>query len=143
MLKEGATTFWEKYNPQETGVQHLAMYQKPYLQSLCHAWGASPLYLLGKYFLGVKPTGPGYRQFEIRPEQGDLKWMNGRVPTPMGYIDVYMDTKQIQVTATQGNGYLYIRSRKPRSADGQLEKVEEGLYRLPIIGNGKAYRVYR
>ena len=26
MLKEGATSFWEKYNPEETGTQHLAMY---------------------------------------------------------------------------------------------------------------------
>ena len=46
MLKEGATSFWEKYNPEESGTQHLSMYGRPYGKSLCHAWGASPIYLL-------------------------------------------------------------------------------------------------
>ena len=36
MLKEGATSFWEKYNPEETGIRHLAMYGRPYGKSLCH-----------------------------------------------------------------------------------------------------------
>ena len=53
MLREGATSFWEKYNPEEQGTQHLQMYGRPYGKSLCHAWGASPIYLLGKYYLGV------------------------------------------------------------------------------------------
>ena len=43
MLREGATSFWEKYNPEEKGRQHLAMYGRPYGKSLCHAWGASPI----------------------------------------------------------------------------------------------------
>ena len=60
MLREGATSFWEKYVPSEQGTQHLAMYGRPYGKSLCHAWGASPVYLLGKYYLGVRPTKPGY-----------------------------------------------------------------------------------
>ena len=67
MLKEGATSFWEKYNPEETGTQHLAMYGRPYGKSLCHAWGASPIYLLGKYYLGVKPVKEGYKEFAITP----------------------------------------------------------------------------
>jgi hypothetical protein len=29
------------------------MYGRPFGKSLCHAWGASPIYLLGKYYLGV------------------------------------------------------------------------------------------
>ncbi|MBV5342283.1 alpha-rhamnosidase, partial [bacterium] len=47
MIREGATSFWEKYNPTDKGTQHLAMYGRPYGKSLCHAWGASPIYLLG------------------------------------------------------------------------------------------------
>ena len=42
MLKEGATSFWEKYNPGDSGTQHLAMYGRPYGKSLCHAWGSEP-----------------------------------------------------------------------------------------------------
>ena len=81
MLKEGATSFWEKYVPSETGTQHLAMYGRPYGKSLCHAWGASPIYLIGKYYLGVRPTKPGYAEYEIRPSLGDLEWMQGTVPS--------------------------------------------------------------
>lgn len=137
MLKEGATTFWEKYDPNEKGVQHLAMYQRPYRKSLCHAWGASPIYLLGKYYLGVKPTAAGYMGFEIRPELGDLKWIEGSVPTPNGSIKVYKDLKTIKVTASEGQGYLYIKAKKPKTTAGKLEKVESGLFRLAVKGDGQ------
>lgn len=70
MLREGATSFWEKYVPTERGVQHLAMCGRPYGKSLCHAWGASPIYLIGRYFLGVKPLKPGYAEYEVRPNLG-------------------------------------------------------------------------
>jgi len=100
MLREGATSFWEKYVPTETGTQHLAMYGRPYGKSLCHAWGASPVYLLGRYYLGVQPTKPGYEEFEVRPVLGDLEWMEGDVPTPQGIIHVYMDRQQVKVSCT-------------------------------------------
>jgi hypothetical protein len=120
MLKEGATSFWEKYVPSETGTQHLAMYGRPYGKSLCHAWGASPVYLLGKYYLGVKPTKPGYEEFEIRPTLGDLDWMEGNVPTPHGLIHVYMDKQQVKVHANEGTGWLIVGDQRIR-----IEKDQE------------------
>ena len=108
MLKEGATSFWEKYVPSETGTQHLAMYGRPYGKSLCHAWGASPVYLLGKYYLGVQPTKPGYEEYEVRPVLGDLEWMEGDVPTPHGMIHVSMDRQHIKIRATEGRGTLFV-----------------------------------
>ena len=108
MLREGATSFWEKYNPEETGCQHLAMYGRPYGKSLCHAWGASPVYLMGKYYLGVKPTKPGYAEYEVRPVLGGLEWMEGEVPTPFGKIHVRMDDRQVSVRSDGGRGILFI-----------------------------------
>ena len=108
MLREGATSFWEKYIPSESGTQHLAMYGRPYGKSLCHAWGASPVYLLGKYYLGVCPTKPGYEEFVVEPHLGDLDWMQGDVPTPHGMIHVEMDRHQVTVLATEGQGKLII-----------------------------------
>jgi hypothetical protein len=108
MLKEGATSFWEKYVPSETGTQHLAMYGRPYGKSLCHAWGASPVYLLGKYYLGVQPTKPGYEEYEVRPVLGNLEWMEGDVPTPHGMIHVSMDRQHIKIRATEGRGTLFV-----------------------------------
>ena len=112
MIREGATSFWEKYNPGETGVQHLAMYGRPYGKSLCHAWGASPVYLLGKYYLGVSPTKPGYEEYVVEPHLGDLEWMQGDVPTPFGLIHVEMDTRQIKIRATGGRGTLVYGDRQ-------------------------------
>ena len=114
MLREGATSFWEKYVPSETGTQHLAMYGRPYGKSLCHAWGASPVYLLGKYYLGVQPTKPGYEEFEVRPSLGDLEWMEGDVPTPHGLIHVSMNRHEVKVTATEGQGWLIVGDQKVR-----------------------------
>jgi hypothetical protein len=112
MIREGATSFWEKYNPEETGTQHLAMYGRPYGKSLCHAWGASPVYLLGKYYLGVRPTKPGYEEYVVEPHLGDLKWMQGDVPTPFGLIHVEMDRHEIKIRATGGRGTLIVGERQ-------------------------------
>ena len=112
MLREGATSFWEKYVPSEKGTQHLAMYGRPYGKSLCHAWGASPVYLLGKYYLGVRPTKPGYEEFEIRPSLGDLDWMMGDVPTPHGMIHVEMNRHEVKVLTTEGSGTLFIAGQQ-------------------------------
>ena len=67
MLERGAVTFWELFDPNETGRAQYGMYGDPFGKSLCHAWGASPIYLLGRYFLGGKPTAPGYKSYEVKP----------------------------------------------------------------------------
>ena len=121
MLREGATTFWEKYVPTESGIQHLVMYGRPYGKSLCHAWGASPIYLLGKYYLGVRPTKPGYAEYEVRPSLGDLEWIEGDVPTPHGMIHVRMDRHQVKVRATEGHGTLIVGSQQiPIISDSEV-----------------------
>jgi len=88
MLDLGATSFWELYNPDEKGDAHYAMYGRRFGKSLCHAWGASPVYLLGRHFLGVAPTGPGFSTYDVRPATGGLEWMEGEVPTPRGTVRV-------------------------------------------------------
>ena len=108
MLRLGATTFWEKYNPEEQGTEHLAMYGRPYGKSLCHAWGASPIYIIGKYFLGVRPVKPGYEEYEVRPELAGLEWMEGDVPTPFGKIHVRMDKTSVTVHSDGGQGRLIV-----------------------------------
>jgi len=131
MLSLGATSFWEKYNPDETGTEHLAMYGRPYGKSLCHAWGASPIYLLGKYYLGVRPVKEGYTEFAIDPVLGGLKWMEGNIPTPNAKIHVYMDKKSIRVKAGEGSGYVTFTSHdEPTANIGQIESLGSNKYRV-------------
>ena len=102
MLDLGATSFWELYNPDEKGDAHYAMYGRRFGRSLCHAWGASPVYLLGRYFLGVVPTGPGFSTYDVSPATGGLEWMEGEVPTPRGTVRVTVRNGRATV---RGDGF--------------------------------------
>ena len=134
MLKLGATTFWEEYNPAKSGADVYAMYGRPYGKSLCHAWGASPIYLLGKYYLGVKPTSPGYKDYLIEPNLGGLQWMRGTVPTPNGDIKVYVSTKQIKVSADDGLGTLRFKSKTtPTCKQAKIIAKGDNIFELKVI----------
>lgn len=141
MLDLGATSFWEKYNPNDKGVQQLAMYGRPYGKSLCHAWGASPIYLLGKYYLGVQPLQAGYQEFVIAPNLGGLKWMEGSVPTVDGDIKLYVNQSTIRVSVPGGKGYLQFSSRtRPKTNIGVVEQTAKNTYRI-LIDSKSEYRI--
>jgi len=141
MLKLGATSFWEEYNPVDTGANIYAMYGRPYGKSLCHAWGASPIYLLGKYFLGVKPTSPGYKDYLIEPNLGGLQWMQGTVPTPNGDIKVYVSTKQIKVSADDGLGVLRFKSKTtPTCKQAKIIAKGDNMFEL-LVTKGTYFTV--
>jgi len=141
MLKLGATSFWEEYNPDKKGTEHLEMYGRPFGKSLCHAWGASPIYLLGKYYLGVSPDSPGYETYTIQPNLGGLDWMEGKVPTASGDIAVYMTKNEIKISSPTGVGKLKLKSkRKPVVKNAEVKEVSKGIYEV-VIEKGKDYRV--
>ena len=136
MLALGATSFWEKYDPTEKGVQHYAMYGRPFGRSLCHAWGASPLYLLGKYYLGVRPLSPGYATYEVAPSLGGLQWMEGEVPTPHGNIKVYCSRTRLQVHAVAGEGVLRFHSKtRPVCKEASIRSIGSNQYEMTITNN--------
>lgn len=141
MLKLGATSFWEEYNPAKSGTEHYAMYGRKFGKSLCHAWGASPIYLLGKYYLGVKPTAPGYSEYLIQPQLGGLKWMEGKVPTPKGNIEIYCNTKNIKIISPVGLGTLQLKSKRtPKSNLGIFINKGNNIYELGLEKN-KQYSI--
>jgi hypothetical protein len=112
MLDEGATSFWELYNPDEKGNAKYAMYKRPFGKSLCHAWGAGPIYLFGRYVLGVEPTKPGYAEYVVAPDLAGLDWAEGVVPTPHGPIAVSVKNGNATVTGPAGcKGTLHWRGK--------------------------------
>lgn len=141
MLQAGATSFWEEYNPAKSGAGHYAMYGRPFGKSLCHAWGASPIYLLGKYYLGVQPASPGYATWVAEPVLGGLQWMEGKVPTPHGDISVYCSTTQIKIKGSEGTGTLRFKSqKKPVCKNGVIVSKGNNVYELTVEG-GKEYEI--
>lgn len=128
MIALGATTFWEEYDPNLADDEHYGMYGMPFGKSLCHAWGASPVYLIGKYFLGVRPLEPGYASFVVEPNLGGLEWLKGTVPIAHGEAEIDMNQERIRVRATSGNGILKYRNNgqtfeRPIPQDGNWLEV--------------------
>lgn len=55
-----------------------------------HAWAAHPNYFLLSTVLGVQPASAGFRTVRIAPALGPLQRAEGRVPHPLGDIDVQL-----------------------------------------------------
>jgi len=104
MLDFGATTFFERFDEEQSGDEHYAMYGHPYEMSLCHAWSASPVYLLPSCTLGIRRLDTAWRSFEIRPELGDLEYAEGSVPVPGGCIRVRVDRNGVTVNSDISGG---------------------------------------
>ncbi|MDF7814154.1 alpha-rhamnosidase [Hymenobacter sp. YC55] len=144
MLDLGATSFWEEYDPAKKGAEHYAMYGRPFGKSLCHAWGASPIYLLGKYYLGVKPLTAGYATYEVVPNLGGLQWMEGTVPTPQGDITLTASVKQLKVKGAAGTGTLRFRSKsKPSCKGAKIQAKGNGHYELQLEKNREYVVTYQ
>jgi alpha-L-rhamnosidase len=112
MIKLGATSIWEQYIPENEGVEHYSMYGMKYGCSLCHAWGGGPIYLLGRYCLGVYPTSVGYETFAVEPKCGMYKHIDGKVPLPEGgEVTVKMDTHSCTVETNRAGGTLVLKGK--------------------------------
>ena len=113
MLKEGATSVWEAYDPRQTGAEHFAMYGSPYGKSLCHAWGSGPILLLCRYVAGVSLTRGGFR---VAPNPGHYQSFDATVPVGNGEVKV-----------TYRNGVFTVRTTAPGGVfcDGKTETVLE------------------
>lgn len=143
MLRLGASSFWETYDPRESGAEHYAMYDHPFGKSLCHAWGASPIYLLGKYYLGVRPSVAGYEEYVIEPELGGLEWMRGEVPTPSGNISLFVSQNTIKISTVDGNGLLRFRSSlQPICKNAHITTKTNGIYEIALHPNSTYEIIY-
>jgi len=144
MLDAGATSFWETFDPNQQGDERYAMYNRPFGKSLCHAWGANPVYLFGKYLLGVKPLEPGYSAYEIAPSLAGLEWIKGTVPTPSGAIGVYMDKRKVVISPGTGKGTLKLRSRRApvvKQGDGRIKALGDDWYAIAIDPAGGEHTI--
>ncbi len=105
MLDLGATTFWEDFNldwAKNAGrIDELPVSGKDNIHadfgdycyvglrhSLCHGWASGPTAWLSEHVLGIKVIEPGCKMVKIEPNLGDLEWVEGTYPTPMGPIKV-------------------------------------------------------
>ena len=92
MVSEGATSFWEAYDPSWYHEDFHSSLQSDnrsgYFVSLAHGWSSGPTAWMMEQVLGIQPTGAGFSTVDIRPDLVDLDWAKGAEPTPHGLLKV-------------------------------------------------------
>jgi hypothetical protein len=92
MIEEGATSFWEGYDPRWQKTDFHAFLHADagmgYQVSLAHGWSSGPTSWLTEHVLGIQVTSPGYRTVMIQPNLLGLEYAKGAQPTPNGEIRV-------------------------------------------------------
>lgn len=125
MLALGATSVWEQYIPAQSGTEHLAMYGKRYGCSLCHAWGAGPIALLGQYCAGVEPTSVGYKTFEVKPRPGRYKTFDAVVPVNGGTVSVAYRDGVVTAKSTVAGGTLVFAGQRLAIPTGEAVVIRD------------------
>jgi len=98
MLDNGATSFWEAWDPAWTGTDPHAKLEADdkvgYNASLAHGWSSGPAAFLLEDVLGVKLTE---RTVEVHPKLAGLAWVKGSMATPLGALRVEASGDRILV----------------------------------------------
>ena len=123
MLNEGATSFWETYNAKEKGAEKYAMYGRDFGKSLCHAWGASPVYLIGKYVVGLQPMG---ETFTVEPDLSGLEFFEATIPLSKGEIKIKIDLMGVEAYSDELSGTLLYEGKRYTIEAGKTLLVNKG-----------------
>jgi hypothetical protein len=76
------STLWEVWTPGDPAVGTVGG------GTINHAWAGGPLTLMSQYVAGVAPTQPGYAEFQVVPQLGDLTQVTANVASRKGAISV-------------------------------------------------------
>lgn len=102
MLKRGAVTFWEEYDPAVPEEEQYDMYGDQFGKSLCHAWSASPIYLLARYFVGLTVTDPEKGTYELHPHLEYFDSLDCVFPVGEKDIHILWDGKELRTEEQKG-----------------------------------------
>lgn len=119
--------------PATSAWEHIELDGRPYRfadGSLAHPWSAGATALLTNQVLGVRPVEPGYASWRVEPHPGDLRWAEGRVPTPRGPIEVRWKQRRggmrLYVSAPRGTrGTVVLPDGTERRVAGGRNVVDE------------------
>lgn len=124
MLDRGADTFWEEFDPNQSEEQQYGMYGDPYGKSLCHAWGASPIYLIGRFLCGLYPTAPGYETFQVDPVLDVLPEFTAVLPVKGGLVNITWQDGVLEVLADRDGGVLVVNGAEYLLRAGKKAQIQ-------------------
>ncbi len=73
------------------------MYGDPYGKSLCHAWAASPIYLLARYFVGLRPTSTGGKTYAVELKGQYFTHLDCAFPMGEKLVRIRWENGQLEV----------------------------------------------
>lgn len=140
MVNYGATTTLEVYRPlwnNVIGPNDAVPNTQCGIVSLCHPWGAGPVKWLNEEVLGIVPTSPGFKTYDILPHLGrTLTTVSGKTPTPYGPIAASFDVSTGKCAFSAPNG---------TTGRIGLPKAEKSIVRISVNGHlawdGKSHAV--
>jgi len=88
-----------------------------------HGWGGAPLLIASKYIAGISPLSPGYKQFRIKPQMGELNFLNTTVCTVKGNITLEIKREKRRTT---------IKVRVPEGTCAKVEIPSDIILNVPV-----------
>ncbi|TSA31107.1 MAG: hypothetical protein D4R64_18705 [Porphyromonadaceae bacterium] len=129
MINYGGTTTFEVFRPswnQVISPNDAVPNTQSGITSLCHPWGAGPVKWLNEEVLGIVPTFPGFKTWDVVPHPGrTLTRISGKTPTPFGPISASFDFS---------SGLCKVTSPKETIGRIGIPKVEKTIRRISING---------
>jgi hypothetical protein len=126
MIDEGATSFWEGYDPSWYKQDFHASLQADdttgYQASLAHGWSTGVTPWIMEQILGIQPRGAGFSEVDIRPDLIGLEWAQGGEPTPRGMLKVDISKNGYKTAIDLPSGTV-ARVSLPVSAPGEAISV--------------------
>ena len=107
LADSGATTWWENFQATQSAQD-----------SLSHAWGSTPTWLLTTQVLGARQTGP--QTWEVSPAPSGLKWAEGALPLPQGLLQVRWQALPPDPRQPAGCSLYRITLSAPSGSAGRL-----------------------
>ncbi|KAJ5125473.1 hypothetical protein N7526_007650 [Penicillium atrosanguineum] len=117
-------TFWEGIGPGGSP------YEEGFT-SMAHGWSTGIVPLMSNYVLGIKPTGPGFKTWQICPvvDGGNLTWARGQIGTLQGPIKVSWQKKS--------DGAFEMQIDAPQDTTGVICVPTSGSKNAQIVVDGK------
>lgn len=153
---EGATSFWEGYDPSwckdDAHGSLQADNMSGYRVSLAHGWSSGVTPWLMDEVLGIHATGSGFSTVDVRPDLIDLSWAKGGEPTPRGMLNVSLKKEgentaisldlppgtkaRVSVPVSNASAQVMVNGQKIKS-----EVAENGARAIVIIDQAGHYEI--
>ena len=125
MLDLGAVTFWEEYDPSVPKEEQYDMYGDHFGKSLCHAWAASPIYFLARYFVGLELVNKEDAAYVLRPQLQYFSALDCTLPVgEHGTVHLEWDGKYLDVKADAEGGVLELGEERISLVRGEVRRVK-------------------